>query len=112
MLTVKPLTPAIGAVISGIDISKELNEEEVAQIREAYLEYLVIFFRDQDLAPERLVAFARRFGEISFYPFVKGMEAHPEVVEVVKREDEKINFGGLWHTDTRYLQKPQMGSVL
>ena len=112
MLTVKPLTPAIGALISGVNIAEDLSDEVVAEIRAAYLEYLVIFFRDQNLTPERLVAFTKRFGEISYYPFVKGMDDHPEVVEVMKREDEKINFGGLWHTDTSYLQKPPMGSVL
>ena len=112
MIEVKPLTPAIGAVISGVDISEELSDEVIKQIRAAYLDHLVIFFRDQDLSPERLVAFAKRFGKISFYPFVKGMDDHPEVVEVKKREDEKINFGGLWHTDTSYLEKPPMGSVL
>ena len=112
MIEVTPLTPAIGAVISGVDISKELSDEAVAKIRAAYLQHLVIFFREQDMSPDRLVAFAKRFGKISFYPFVKGMDDHPEVVEVKKREDEKINFGGLWHTDTSYLEKPPMGSVL
>ena len=112
MLKVTPLTPAVGALISGMDISKDLTESEVEQIRAAYLEHLVIFFRDQSITPDRLVEFSRRFGNISFYPFVKGMEEFPEVVEVVKREDEKINFGGLWHTDTSYLEAPPMGSVL
>ena len=109
---VEPVTPAIGAVISGVDIASELPVQTIAELRKAFLQYLVIFFRDQSLTPARLVAFARHFGDIGYYPFVEGMADHPEVVEVVKKEDETINFGGLWHTDTSYLETPPLGSVL
>jgi taurine dioxygenase len=111
-IQVSPLTPAIGAVISGVDIAQELPAAVIAEIRAAWLEHLVVFFRGQLLTPDRLVAFSRRFGEIGYYPFVAGMAEHPEVVEVLKKEDERINFGGLWHTDTSYLERPPMGSVL
>lgn len=111
-ITVEPVTPAIGANIFGVDISRELSAEVVAEIRAAYLEHLVVFFHDQTLTPAQLVAFSKRFGEIGYYPFVSGMPEQPEVVAVVKKEDEKINFGGLWHTDTSYLERPPMGSVL
>jgi taurine dioxygenase len=111
-ITVTPLTPAIGAEISGVDIATDLSNSTIAEIRKAFLEYLVVFFRRQSLTPARLVEFARRFGEIDYYPFVKGMDEYPEVVEVAKRPDEVINFGGLWHTDTSYLEVPPMGSVL
>lgn len=111
-ITVEPITPTIGAVISGVDLARELPAPTIAEIRAAYLEHLVVFFYDQDLRSAERIAFARRFGDIGYYPFVAGMADHPEVVEVVKKEDEKINFGGLWHTDTRYLERPPMGSVL
>ncbi|MGE0857774.1 MAG: TauD/TfdA dioxygenase family protein [Gammaproteobacteria bacterium] len=111
-IQVSPLTPAIGAVISGVDIAEELPAAVIAEIRAAWLEHLVVFFRGQRLTPDRLVAFSKRFGEIGYYPFVAGMAEHPEVVEVLKKEDERINFGGLWHTDTSYLVRPPMGSVL
>lgn len=111
-IQVSPLTPAIGAVISGVDIAQELPAAVIAEIRAAWLEHLVVFFRGQRLTPDRLVAFSKRFGEIGYYPFVAGMAEHPEVVEVLKKEDERINFGGLWHTDTSYLERPPMGSVL
>ncbi|MGR8918408.1 MAG: TauD/TfdA dioxygenase family protein [Gammaproteobacteria bacterium] len=111
-ITVRPVTPAIGALIDGVDIGGPLDAETVGEIRAALLDRLVVFFRDQDLDPERLVAFARRFGEIGYYPFVEGMAGHPEVVEVVKKENETVNFGGLWHTDTSYLERPPLGSVL
>ena len=99
-ISVDPLTPAIGATISGIDIAQDLSSAVIAEIRAAFLEHLVVFFHDQQLTPAQLVAFAKRFGAIGYYPFVAGMAGQPEVVEVVKNEDEKINFGGLWHTDT------------
>lgn len=111
-ISVAPVTPAIGAVIGGVDLSTDLDDAVVSEIRDAYHKHLVVFFRDQQLAPGQLVAFAKRFGEIGYYPFVEGMAGHPEVVEVVKKEDETINFGGLWHTDTSYLETPPMGSVL
>ena len=111
-ITVTPLTPAIGVEISGVNLATELPDTTIAEIRHAWLEHLVVFFRDQTLTPQTLVNFSRRFGEIGYYPFVKGMEKHPEVVEVAKKPDEKINFGGLWHTDTSYLELPPLGSLL
>ena len=111
-LAVTPLTPAIGAELSGVDLSSELSAEVIGEIRQALLQYMVIFFREQQLEPADLIAFAKRFGEISFYPFVEGMRDYPEIVEVVKKEDETINFGGLWHTDTAYLEEPPLGSIL
>jgi taurine dioxygenase len=58
------------------------------------------------------MAFARTMGKPVEYPFVKGIEGFPEVIEVKKLEHEKHNFGGIWHTDTAYLQEPPMGSML
>ena len=72
----------------------------------------LFFFRGQDITPNQLVAFSRRFGELSLYPFVSGLPDFPEVVEVRKEPDERVNFGGLWHTDTSYLEVPPLGSLL
>jgi alpha-ketoglutarate-dependent taurine dioxygenase len=60
---VRPISGAIGAEIHGVDIAQPLEDKVIAEIREAFLEYLVIFFRDQKLTPEQQVAFARHFGE-------------------------------------------------
>lgn len=111
-ISVTPITPAIGAIIGDIDASKNLPDEVVDEIRKAFLEHQVIFLRNQRLNPKELVAFAARFGDIGYYPFVQGMEGQPEVTEVIKKEDETINFGGLWHTDTSYLETPPLGSFL
>jgi taurine dioxygenase len=109
---VRPIAGAIGAEISGVDLSAPLDDDTIAEIRRAWLDHLVIFFRDQDLPPARFLAFARRLGEPIEYPFVTGIAGFPEITPVVKLEHEKVNFGGLWHSDTTYLEIPPMGTML
>ncbi len=111
-LTVTPIAGALGAEIAGVDLSRDLPAETVAALRQALLDHLVIFFRDQDLTPARLMAFARRFGEPVTYPFVKGLDDFPEITPILKREEDRANFGGLWHSDTVYQEVPPMGTLL
>ena len=111
-LEIHPIAGALGAELSGVDLSRTLDDETVAAIRRAWLEHLVIFFRDQDLPPAKLLAFARRFGEPIEYPFVRGLEEFPEIIPVIKLEHERVNFGGIWHSDTTYLDVPPMASML
>src|SRR5438046_5023279 len=111
-LDIRPLSGAVGAEIFGADLAQELDAETVAAIRKVWLDHLVIFFRDQDLPPPRLLALARRFGEPIEYPFVKGIEAFPEITPVIKLENERVNVGGLWHSDTTYLDTPPMDTML
>jgi taurine dioxygenase len=111
-IQVHPVSGALGAEISGVDLAQELDDGVIGEIRQALVDNLVIFFRDQKLTPERLIGFGRRFGELQVHDFVAGMNAHPEIIEVRKEEDERRNFGGVWHTDVSYLEKPALGSVL
>ena len=111
-ITVEPISGALGAEISGVDISRPLDDRIVADIRQALLDHLVIFIHDQTLAPAQQLAFAERFGTAEEYPFVKGLDDCPLVVPLLKRENETINFGGLWHSDTTYLQAPPMATML
>ena len=112
MFTIKALAPNIGAEISDIDLSQPLSEAIIQQLRQAWLDHLVIFFRDQTLTSEQFLRLAHHFGELSEYPFVKGLDDYPQIVEVIKKEDEIHNFGGVWHSDTTYLEQPPMGSML
>ena len=112
MIDVRPVSGALGAEISGVDLAKDLTDDVVAAIRHAWLEHLVIFFRDQPLSPADFLAFARQFGEPIEYPFVKGLEGFPEIIPVLKLENEQVNFGGVWHSDTTYLEIPPMASML
>lgn len=106
------LAGALGAEISGLDLAQPLNDALIAEIRAIWLDRLVIFFRDQPLTPPQYLAFARRFGEIIEYPFIKGLPDYPEITPVIKLEHEAVNFGGVWHSDTTYLECPPMGSML
>jgi taurine dioxygenase len=110
--TVEPVAGALGAEITGIDLAKPLSDETLAALRRAWLEHGVVFFRDQELSPAAFLAFARRFGEVIEYPFVKGLPEHPEIIPVLKQADERVNFGGIWHSDTAYLDIPPMASML
>ena len=111
-IKLRPLSGSIGAELSGIDLSRDLPDETIATIRQAWLDHGVIFFRDQNLPPARFLALARRFGEVVEYPFVKGLADYPEIIPVIKLEHERSNFGGVWHTDTAYLDVPPMGTML
>src|SRR5437764_5258082 len=111
-LDIRPLSGTIGAEILGIDLSADVSDETIAAIRAAWLEHLVVFFRDQQLEHAQLIALARRFGEPVEYPFVKGLDGFPQITPVIKLEHEKVNFGGLWHSDTAYLDRPPMATML
>ena len=111
-LTVTPIAGALGAEIAGIDLAADLPDDTIAAIRSTWLEHGVVFFRDQTLPPDRLLALARRFGSVLEYPFVRGLPEFPEVIPVVKLEHERHNFGGVWHTDTAYLDQPPMATML
>ncbi len=111
-IRVEPLSPALGAKVYGVDLAGPLDESSVAEIRRAFLSHLVIFFRDQAMTPEQFLRFARTMGEPSEYPMVKGMDEYPEITEVIKKEDERVNFGGIWHSDTTYLECPPMATML
>ncbi|HEX6691032.1 MAG TPA: TauD/TfdA family dioxygenase [Burkholderiales bacterium] len=108
-MKVRRIAGALGAELLDVDLSAN---PPVREIRQAFLEHQVVFFREQKLDPAQFMAFARAMGRPVEYPFVKGIEGFPEVIEVRKLEHEKHNFGGIWHSDTAYLDEPPMGSML
>lgn len=110
-IEVAPIAGALGAEISGVDLAA-VSDETIAEIRAAWLEHLVVFFRDQPLEPEAFLAFARRIGEPVEYPFVRGIDGYPEIIAVAKLPNETVNFGGIWHSDTVYLERPPMATLL
>lgn len=112
MIQARKVSGALGAELTGVDLSKPLSKDAAAEIRRLFLEHQVIFFRDQPLAPAQYMAFAQAFGEPVEYPLVKGLEGFPKIIEVKKLEHERAAFGAIWHTDTAYLERPPMGSML
>jgi len=112
LLQIKKIAGALGAEVHGVDLAAALSAGIVAEIRVALLEHLAIFFRDQHLTVAQFLAFARTLGKPIEYPLLKGLPEYPDVIEVSKLEPERANFGGVWHTDTAYLEYPPMGSML
>lgn len=108
----RPLSPALGAEIAGVDIARGIDDQQFAELRQAYIDYGVIFLRDQDITPEQHIAFAERWGRINVNRFFKAVETHPVIAEVRKEADQKANIGSAWHTDHSYDQVPAMGSIL
>ena len=111
-INVHPVSGALGAEITGVDISLPLDTEVVSEIRKALLNHLVIFFQNQVITPQQQLNFAEQFGLPIEYPQLKGLPECPLVTEVIKLEHETMNFGGVWHSDTTYLQQPPMASML
>ncbi len=110
-IEIKPLGGAVGAEILGVDLNR-LSDPQFAEIRQAYLDYGVVFFRDQDLSPDQHIAFAERWGKINVNRFFHPTESHPQIAEVRKEAHQTTNIGGGWHTDHSYDQIPAMGSIL
>jgi taurine dioxygenase len=111
-IEVKPIAGALGAEIAGVDLATDPDDDTLAEIRRAWLAHLVVFFRDQALGPDELLTFARRIGEPVEYPFVKGIDGYPHIIAVTKLPHETVNFGGIWHSDTTYLERPPMATML
>ena len=111
-IEVRPIAGALGAEVLGVDMAHDLPADLVGEVRQALLDHLVIFLREQSVTPPQQLAFARKFGEPIEYPQLKGLPECPMITPVVKLETERHNFGGIWHSDTTYLEKPPMGSML
>jgi taurine dioxygenase len=110
-MRVEPLSGSCGAILHDIDLAR-LDDARAKEIRGVLLDRCVVFIRDQDLSPAQFMDVARRFGTPVEYPFVRGIAGFPEIIEVAKLEHEKTNFGGIWHSDTTYLDVPPMASML
>ena len=111
-MEIKKISGALGAELVGVDLAAGLSASQAKEIRQALLDHLVIFLRNQKLTSQQFLSFAQTMGEPIEYPFVKGLEGFPHIIEVKKLEHEKVNFGGIWHSDTTYLECPPMGSML
>jgi len=111
-INVRPVSAAIGAEITGLDLARPLDQGQVALIRETLADRGVVFFRDQTLSPEQHIAFAERFAPINVNRFFRQVEGHPRIAEVRKEPQQTKNVGGGWHTDHSYDQIPALGSIL
>jgi taurine dioxygenase len=111
-IDVKPVAGACGADVSGVDLSKDLDNETFAELHQAFLDHQVLFFRDQDLTEDQHKAFGRRFGDLNIHPRYVPLEGHPEIFPIRKDPEDKRIVGESWHHDLTHLPAPPLGSVL
>ena len=110
-IALEPVSGNLGAIIKDVDLAT-LNDETFAEIHQAWLEYSVIFFREQRLSPLQQIDFAKRFGEIHFHPYMRGLDDHPEILEIIKEPGDDYTFGAVWHTDQMFNPEPAKATML
>lgn len=110
-LTITPISPAIGAVISGIDIAQPITAEHRDAIEQALLKHHVIFFRDQPITPQQQARFAAQFGDLHIHPIYPNVPETPQVL-VLDTAVTDVRDNAIWHTDVTFLPTPALGAVL
>ena len=108
---VKPLTPAIGAVVEGVDLGQPLSDDLLGAIRQALLDHKVIFFEDQHVTPVQHRDFAARFGELHTHPLYPGVPEAPELF-ILDNHAGNPTDNDAWHTDVTFIETPPMASIL
>jgi len=112
-LRIRPVAPACGAEVFGIDLV-HTSEAGMDPVRQALAQHAVLFFRDQHLSPEQQLAVTRRFGPILRVPYIRHLDAYPDIIAVLKEADERkiSTFGGTWHSDFSFLEAPPSLTLL
>ena len=112
-LEIRPLTPALGAEVFGIDLSSHLSPPQLEAINHALLAHQVIFFRDQHMSFEQHIQLGKRFGSLHVHPLAAGNHPdHPELLRIYADEKSERVAGENWHTDVSCEEEPPMGSML
>ncbi|MDO9335250.1 MAG: taurine dioxygenase [Caulobacter sp.] len=111
LLEIEPLSPAIGAVLRGVNLAEEASDDLIGDIRTALLKHQVIFFEGQDFSPTQQRDFAARFGDLHVHPLYDRDEGHPEIMVIDNHVDNPTD-NNFWHTDVTFIDTPPMGSIL
>ena len=112
-IQVSPQTSGFGAEVSGLDLSRPLPDEVLAEVRQAWTEHSVVYFPDQPLVHEQLETFTSQIGEFGFDPFIEAMPEHPHILELRREAGEKTNnFGAAWHSDWSFQASPPSATIL
>jgi taurine dioxygenase len=121
VLTVIPSGSALGAEVRGLDL-RTIDEGQAGAVRQAWLDHLVLLFRDQRLDDAGLIAFSRWFGDLDLAPVQETgrrfVDGYPEIYIVSNVVENGVAIGSLgageavWHTDMSYLVDPPQASVL
>ncbi|MCY1292536.1 Alpha-ketoglutarate-dependent taurine dioxygenase [compost metagenome] len=110
-LHITPLSPALGAIVGGLDLREPLSEPERQGIEQALLDHQVLFFRAQPLSPGQQARFAARFGDLHIHPIYPNVPEQPEVL-VLDTAVTDVADNAIWHTDVTFLPTPALGAVL
>lgn len=111
-LTVKPVTPRIGAEVFGVDLTRPLSNHQTAELKSALADHLVLFFRDQPIDYESHKSLGRAFGELAIHSSVAGLPDQPEIVAIHADANSKFVAGENWHSDLTCDEAPPLGSIL
>lgn len=102
-----------GAAITGVDLSRPLNDREVDEIRTAWLAHQVVYFPDQPMDHDDLERFTQHLGDWGHDPYVAPIDGHPHILEVRRNPDEPVApFGGAWHSDWSFQAAPPSATIL
>lgn len=108
---VTPLSPAIGAIVYGVNLSQPLTSDVESRLRELLLLHQVLFFRNQTITPRQQRNFAQHFGPLHLHPIYPTVTDAPEII-VLDTEQNDLKDNALWHTDVTFSQTPPLGAVL
>jgi taurine dioxygenase len=109
--TVEPQSPTIGAFIHGLDLSQALDDATIDALRQALVQWKVIFFRDQNLSTDEHIAFGQRFGELEIHPLTPADQDQPEILRIAHNKDKR-GTENFWHSDVTWRPQPSLGSIL
>ena len=110
-MKLKPMGPAIGAIVEDIDLTLPLCDDDHAALHTALLQHQVLFFENQPVTPQQQRDLAARFGDLHIHPVYP---QHPEVPEIILLDTSRDNppDNDNWHTDVTFIETPPMGAVL
>ena len=111
-IQVTPVTPRLGAEISGIDLTATLSNRQVDDLHTALAEHQVLFFRDQKINLDQQKTLGRHFGELHIHPNTPGPDGHPEILPIHADANSKRVAGENWHSDVSCDIEPPLGSIL
>ena len=111
-IAVEPLTPTIGAVVSGVDLARPLPDDTFQEIHDAWMQHCVLLFRNQVMTPEQHLAFGRRFGPLHVHPAAPYAHGTPELMVIETNRGSKRNNGSGWHSDVSADEEPPLGTIL
>jgi taurine dioxygenase len=111
-IQVQSLTPLIGAEVSDVDLCAPLSDAVFAEIHQAWMDHLVLFFRDQPMSSAQHLAFGQRFGELHIHPAAPYVQDNPALMQIHTDKDSFRNNGEGWHSDVSADAEPPMASIL